>query len=141
MSAVKAIITGRQEWAKVAKVGYTVDGKTGSAAFWKTDTFAGLLVDGAEVELTFERKPRKDKPDEMEVWIASVNGQSAAAPKSGGGGRAFQPKSKEEIHASCIAGLLKTCREMSPAPKEDKVLEDARAWCELYWEQVGKVNG
>ena len=105
----KATITKRQEWNKVGRIDYTVDGKHGSAAFWKTDPWAGKLVEGATVELGFEKKPKKDKPDETEVWVASVDGESSK-PKQGGGGRpAYMPKPREETHGPCIAGLIKEC--------------------------------
>lgn len=105
-----ATITKRQEWQKIGRIDYTVDGKHGSAAFWKGDAFADKLQEGQTVELTFEKKPKRDKPDETEAWVASVNGEGAKAKTGGGGGRpAYQPKPREETHGPCIAGLIKEC--------------------------------
>lgn len=130
----QATITKRQEWNKVGRVDFTVDGKSGSAAFWKGDAFAVHLTEGATVELTFEKKPKKDKPDETEVWISSVNGESAKAKAyagGGGGGRPQQPKAAIEVHASCIAGIIKSAIEQGDA---DGTL--ARAHIKVYKEAV-----
>ena len=135
-----ATITKRQDYPKTVRLDFTVDGKHGSAVCWKSDPWVGKLTEGATVDLGFEKKPKKDKPDETEVWVASVDGESSK-PKQGGAGRTFQPKTREEIHAASIAGILKSCRELSPAPKPGEEIKDARAWCDLYIEMVGKVAG
>lgn len=74
----------------------------------------------------------------------SSNGQGLsyflASPKKqgfgGGGGRQSQPKSREEIHAACITGLLKSVLE-SPAGWDRETAEDVM---DLYWREVARVK-
>ena len=87
---------------KCAKVEH--DG--GSLMFWLSDAFADDLTEGATVNVSAEDKPNKDGTG-TDKWIKTVNGKEAKA--KGGGGRAYQPKPREETHGPCISGIIKEC--------------------------------
>lgn len=80
--------------------------------FWLGDAFADSIVEGSSLDIEVQKKPDKDGKEER--WITSVNGVAAKKQGGfGGGGRGkdYVPKSREEIHCSCITGILKSCIE------------------------------
>lgn len=131
-----------QRWAKVAKATLEADGHQKDFMFWVSSPFNDAIADGAVLDIKSEKRPKKDKPDESEAWLTEVNGVSEkpVARAGGGGGRpAYQPKSREEIHASSIAGIAKSCLESVSIKSEEK-LNTFAAFCAQYWVEIDKVK-
>lgn len=103
--------------------------------FWSSnkDRFGSELAAGVSAEATFETvKSQKDGyPDEK--FLKSWGGIKAKAFGGGGGGRPSQPKTPVEIHASCVAGIIKSAIEQGDV---DGSL--AKTHLKIYEETVAK---
>ena len=82
----KATIESITDFSKIGAVKLVIDGKSKEFKFWLSDAFAVELKEGSEIEYESEKRARKDKPGEEDVWLTKVNGIPAKAPKAGGGG-------------------------------------------------------
>lgn len=122
-------------------------GKTGKVSFtrdpdkqfgvWADAPFKDALRVGATADATFKHEPEKQDAngktwpasDFLQSWDGVSMPDRPPKPRGGGfggGGRSYTPKSPEEIHASSIAGIIKSCLE-SQTP-----LSSAAAWLDLY---------
>ena len=96
----KATIESRTDFSKIGAVKLVIDGKSKEFKFWLSDAFAVELKEGSEIEYESEKRARKDKPGEEDVWLTKVNGIPAKAPKASGGGGFARPQVNDASIAS-----------------------------------------
>lgn len=108
--------------------------------YWLDSAFVPLLVEGAEVDMEVETKPKHDNPDQNERWIKSVNGTPAKQQRQGGGGggRPMAPPRDEDIivaqviiKEACESARMNATRE-SRALDLNEVRVTAKALVDIY---------
>ena len=127
--------TPKKVHEKVWEVPFSADGKQASYVlkYWDSSAFKDSIKEGVTVPVEIEKKPARNNPDVTEHWIKSVDGVGDK-PK-GGGGRAATPRTPLEIHASCVAGVIKSCLDNSL--HESKDIERVLG---IYWAQMEKAK-
>lgn len=93
--------------------------------WWVSSAFNEKLVEGAVVAIEIEVK--KDKNDADEHWVKTVDGVGEKGGAKGGfAGKSYTPKSREEIHAASLSGIIKSCIE------HGQTIDTAKKWLDLY---------
>lgn len=140
MSELKQMATEAGSFTITAKVS-TIEEKQGSKG-----SYYLVFLEGYASRLFSKDKPPFAEGYEGPVQIDAKNGDNGmnfflGRPKTGGGGgggfgggKGYQPKSKEEIHSSCLAGIIKSGLD------REKSAEDIRPYLALYIEFIGVVS-
>lgn len=138
MSEKKAVIGAIKQYSKVATAKVTFDEKKTWLDFWYgMDDFPEIAT-GKELMLSGEQRQDTKDPNKKQWWVLSVNGKQAT-PKGkfgggvGGGGYKAPPKTALEIHASCVAGIIKSGEESAMPP------ETVGEYLDLYWKHMARV--
>ena len=124
---------------KIKSISDTQSGKSkkvvfesGEIAYANPSELSDPLTAGHESEAVLEEKSGKDGGSF--VVLKQWGAPKASGRGGGGGGRQFVPKSSEEIHASSIAGILKSCIESG------KTTEEGESWLKVYFAAAKKVK-
>ena len=104
----------------------------------KQSVFTNALTEGATAKVEVEEKPNKFRPDETELWVVSVNGQTAQQRQGFGGGRPAAPPRDEDIivaqviiKEACESARMNATRE-SRALDLNEVAITAKALVKIY---------
>lgn len=138
MTEKTATVKSVQKFNKIAKATLTAaDGRDWPVPvlYFLSAPFAADIEEGKQITVTVTKK-QGDRGEE--TWFETVNGKGAQANRGGGGGggggRPYQPKSAAEIHASCIAGIIKSGIEFLDTP------EQIAPYLELYWKSIARAG-
>lgn len=141
MAAKKLTIT--KVWNPHAKIGaanatFDSNGEAKPLPYtikwWVSAPYNADIVVGAVLDVDVEKKPSDRNPEEFEHWVKTVDGKGDK-PKGGGGGRAFTPKTREEIHSPQVAEIVCACIAKGATAAE------AASWLKLYDEACSRYKG
>ena len=123
---IEKVLT-KGDWSR-----FFIEGSDRKIVIKTADLEPNGIKEGAKINLTVNNKAGKDREGNNEItsWFGKPKG-------SFGGGRAFTPKSKEEIHSASLCGLIKSAIES----RKDDWKTVATEAIEVYAEGLKKVIG